>query len=329
MSQKISIIGGAGFVGTSLSHVLAKNNQNFEIVDLKISRDFPSNSKWGDVRDIESLRAAVTGDVVVNLAAVHRDDVINKLEYQKTNVLGADNVAKVCDEKGIRKIIFTSSVAVYGFSALETDEGGHIKPFNEYGRSKFDAENKLREWQKTGDKSLIIVRPTVIFGEGNRGNVFNLFNQIASRRFIMIGKGRNKKSIAYVKNVAAFLQSCLEFKDSYAVFNYADGPDMSMKNLVTYVRERLLGKQGTGVHIPYWFGICLGLCADFLKKLGLKNLPISAIRVRKFGASTCFVSSKELVRSFERPYTLAEGLDRTLDSEFLYPDQKREIFYSE
>ena len=129
---------------------------------------------------------------MINLAAVHRDDVREKSAYRKTNVEGAENVANICREKGIKKIIFTSTVAVYGYADPGTDEGGRINPFNEYGRTKFDAEEIFRNWQHEPGNSLIIVRPTVIFGEGNRGNVFNLINQIASGKFIMVGKGKTK-----------------------------------------------------------------------------------------------------------------------------------------
>ena len=51
------------------------------------------------MRDVDTLRETITGDLVVNLAAVHRDDVRDKFEYQKTNVDGAENVALVCEEK--------------------------------------------------------------------------------------------------------------------------------------------------------------------------------------------------------------------------------------
>ena len=126
-----------------------------------------------DARDTSPAFAAVAsqgardaGDVVVNQAAVHRDDVRDKSEYQRTNVDGAENVAQVCSEKGIKKIVFTSTVAVYGFAEPGTNESGKINPFNEYGRTKFEAEEKLRSWQEASDNSLLIVRPTVIFGEG-------------------------------------------------------------------------------------------------------------------------------------------------------------------
>ena len=53
---------------------------------------------------------------------------------------------------------------------------------------------------------MTIIRPTVIFGEKNRGNVYNLLKQIASGKFLMIGKGQNRKSMAYVGNVVAFIK---------------------------------------------------------------------------------------------------------------------------
>ena len=106
-------------------------------------------------------------------------------------------MATVCSEKGINKIVFTSTVAVYGFAKPGTDESGVINPFNEYGQQNLKLKKNLVAifW----NNSLIIVRPTVIFGEGNRGNVFNLLNQIYSGQFLMVGNGRNKKSMAYVE----------------------------------------------------------------------------------------------------------------------------------
>ena len=99
MGKKITVIGGSGFVGTNLCRQLALKQQDFEIIDLKMSNQFAEKCKIADVRDAESLRGAITGDVVVNLAAVHRDDIRDKFEYQRTNVEGAGNVATVCEKK--------------------------------------------------------------------------------------------------------------------------------------------------------------------------------------------------------------------------------------
>ena len=327
--RKISIIGGAGFVGTNLCLRLAERQIPFEIIDLKISRRFADNSKIGDVRDIESLSRTITGDVVVNLAAVHRDDVRDKNEYTMTNVVGAANVAEVCSQKEIKKIIFTSSVAVYGFAVPGTGEDGEINPFNEYGRTKFLAEEKLRQWQEVSGSSLLIIRPTVIFGEGNRGNVYNLLNQIASGRFVMVGLGKNRKSMAYIGNIIAFLETCLSSEQKYGVYNYVDTPDMDMNTLVKQVRLSLKGKDSVGPRLPYELGLLLGYIADGISALTGKKLPISSIRVKKFCSSTSFGTCKDTLDGFAAPFSLQEGLSRTLESEFISPDPSREIFYTE
>ena len=329
MAKKITVIGGSGFVGTNLCRQLSLKQQDFEIIDLKMSNQFSENCKIADVRDIATLRETITGDVVVNLAAVHRDDIRDSTEYQHTNVDGADNVALVCEEKGIDKIVFTSTVAVYGFAEPGTDENGAINPFNEYGRTKFEAEEKLRQWHARGDNSLIIVRPTVIFGEGNRGNVFNLLNHIASGKFLMVGKGENKKSMAYIGNIVAFLETCIATDQKYGVYNYVDTPDLTMNQLVAQVRAALKGKIGVGPRLPYWLGLILGYTADFITKLSGKNLPISSIRVKKFASSTEFKSAKANLDNFKAPVQLSHGLELTLQNEFISPELNREIFFTE
>tara|TARA_B110000003_G_scaffold240074_1_gene246478 strand:+ start:91 stop:1080 length:990 start_codon:yes stop_codon:yes gene_type:complete len=329
MAKKITVIGGSGFVGTNLCRQLATKQKDFEIIDLKMSNQFPEKCKIADVRDAESLRKTITGDVVVNLAAVHRDDVRDKSEYQRTNVDGAENVALVCEEKGIDKIVFTSTVAVYGFAEPGTDESGTINPFNEYGRTKFEAEEKLRQWHAKGENSLIIVRPTVIFGEGNRGNVFNLLNQIAAGKFLMVGKGENKKSMAYIGNIVAFLETCIATDQKYGVYNYVDTPDLTMNELVSQVREKLKGKTGVGPRLPYWLGLILGYTADLVAKISGKSLPVSSIRVKKFASSTEFRSAKGSLENFQAPFQLSHGVERTLHSEFISPEPNREIFFTE
>ena len=329
MAKKITVIGGSGFVGTNLCRQLALKQQDFEIIDLKMSNQFPEKCKIADVRDAETLRNTITGNVVVNLAAVHRDDVREKSEYQRTNVDGAENVSLICEEKGIEKIVFTSTVAVYGFAEPGTDENGAINPFNEYGRTKYEAEKKLRKWRAQGDNSLIIVRPTVIFGEGNRGNVFNLLNQIASGKFLMVGKGENKKSMAYIGNIVAFLETCITTDQKYGVYNYADTPDLTMNELVSQVREKLKGKEDVGLRLPYWLGLILGYTADLVAKISDKNLPVSSIRVKKFASPTEFKSAKASLDNFQAPYLLIDGVQRTLQSEFMSPDPNREIFFTE
>lgn len=328
---KISVLGGAGFIGTALCRQLTQHNVPFEIIDLKPSQTFSDQSKIGDIRDLNSLRDALTGDIIVNLAAVHRDDVSDRSAYYETNVQGTKVVCDVAADRGINHIIFTSSVAVYGFAPVGTGEDGKIDPFNDYGKSKAQGEDVLREWQSAAPqtRNLTIVRPTVVFGEGNRGNVFNLLNQVASGRFIMIGNGKNRKSMAYVENIAAFLFHATANPTPYTVVNYVDDPDLDMNTLVSQIRSKLFGKSGVGLRLPYGLGLLAGYLADGVAKASGRSLPISSVRVRKFCANTSFTSAKSEINDFKVSYTINEGLERTLEAEFISPDPNREVFFTE
>ena len=328
--MKIQIVGGSGFIGSCLARRIYETQREFDILDLKLSQSFPEVSVKLDIRNKNDLNERLKKSTLVNLAAVHRDDVLDSKEYYSTNVEGARLLCAACEEKGINKIVFTSSVAVYGFAPNNTSEKGAINPFNEYGHTKAQAEEIYRGWREKdpNNRSLIIVRPTVVFGEGNRGNVYNLLNQINSGTFAMIGNGKNKKSMAYVENLSAFLVKCIESDEKYAVYNYVDTPDFTMNELVSFVRGKLRGKFSVGIRIPKFIGLMAGYTADILAKFGVK-LPISSIRVKKFCSSSEFSSAKGDLEGFKAPYTLQEGLDRTLEAEFINPDPNRQIFYTE
>ena len=326
---RVTVIGGSGFVGTNFCQQLNDRKVDFEIIDIKPSNRFPTHYKWGDVRNIDTLRSTVSGDIVVNLAAVHRDDVQDAGSYYSTNVDGARNIATVCTEKQIHKLIFTSTVAVYGFAEPDTDETGAIKPFNEYGKTNFLAEQEFIQWQKATKSSLIILRPTVIFGEGNRGNVYNLFNSIARNRFIMISEGKNHKSIAYVANFTAFLTQCIQSQASFALYNYVDTPTLSMRELVSLVRKELKNKPGVGIKLPRALAMLIAYGADAISKLMNKSLPISSVRVRKFTATTSFRSNTDEVKNFKPPYSLESAIQKTLKIEFQCDASDLEVFYTE
>ncbi len=307
----ITIVGGAGFIGSRLAKRLEESNLPFEIADIG------SDRRSVDVRDEARLGEAVNGDTVINLAAVHRDDVKPESSYYEVNVGGARNLCSVAEKKGIERIIFTSSVAVYGFAPPGTDESGRLNPFNDYGRSKLQAEAVYREWHARAPerRTLVIVRPTVVFGEGNRGNVYNLLRQIASGRFFMVGNGKNVKSMAYVENVASFLSYCLRFESGLHVFNYVDKPDFDMNTLVASVNQ-CLGRNGRhAVKLPYLVGLAGGYFFDLLSAVTGRKFPISSIRVRKFCSDSSFETAASRI-GFVPPVPLAEALRRTVAHEF-------------
>jgi nucleoside-diphosphate-sugar epimerase len=332
MTKFACVIGGSGFIGTRLCQSLNKNEKiDFVIIDKAASSTFSDRVKIADVRSLEALRNAIREDsVLINLAAEHRDDVRPLSLYEEVNVQGAKNLCAVARDKNINFIVFTSSVAVYGFAPLDTDETGVISPFNEYGRTKYEAETVFKAWQAEDEfnRALVIVRPTVVFGEQNRGNVYNLLRQIASGRFVMVGNGENRKSMAYVENIAAFLEYALTFKPGVHVYNYVDKQDFTMNRLVGTVR-RMLGKsERVGFRLPYVVGLIIGKGFDFAAAVTGKRFAISAIRIRKFCADSMFNTSVAQ-SGFTAPVPLLEALERTVRHEFLESHETKGVFYSE
>jgi nucleoside-diphosphate-sugar epimerase len=325
----ITIIGGAGFVGARLTTRLLAASHTVKIADKNDSVKYPQFRVYADVREPDSLEKVLSGaDVVINLAAEHRDDITPKSLYDDVNVTGAENVCVVCTKLGIKKIIFTSSVAVYGFAPVGTDETGKIDYFNDYGRTKWLAEEKYRKWLTSSlGNSLTIIRPTVIFGEQNRGNVYNLLSQIASGKFFMVGKGTNVKSMAYVENIVAFIKYNLSNGPGEHLFNYIDKPDFDMNTLVTEVKK-VLGKSAKLFHWPYWIGYLGGLCFDVLAKILHKKISISSIRVKKFCSNTVFEAANIKKTDFIPPVRLIEGLERTIKYEFINKIDDQ-VFYTE
>lgn len=310
-NKKIAIIGGKGFLGTSLAENLAKNKIEYKIFDKK-----SINESYFDINNFNDFKKLQNYDVWINLAAVHRDDEPKHL-YDEVNVNGAKLLCKAAEEYGVQHLIFTSSVAIYGFAPEGTDESGAPNYFNDYGRTKYLAERIYIDWYKkdSNNKNLTIIRPTVIFGEGNRGNVYNLLNQISSKKFLMIGDGKNNKSMAYVKNVSAFIEYCLSFEKNLHVYNYIDKPDIDMNTLVSNVRELLFNKKNIGLRLPSFIGFLLGRFADIISRLSGIKLPISSIRVEKFMKTTSFNSSISET-GFIPPYTLETALEKTIRYEF-------------
>lgn len=315
----IYLVGGSGFIGSVLSKELTDNKIGFKNLDKQNSSTFSKVTAIADVRSKDQLKKELNGagqdDWLVLLAAEHRDDVTPTSLYYDVNVTGARNVLDVMDEKGIRKIIFTSSVAIYGMDKENPSEEHPADPFNHYGKSKWEAEELLRQWYQRDpeNRTLVIIRPTVVFGPGNRGNVYNLLKQIASGKFLMIGKGNNKKSMAYVENITALIRYCMNNSTGYNVFNYADKPDLSMNELVK-VAESTLGRKLPGIRIPYGIGVMAGMGFDLLAIVTRKKFPISAVRVKKFCATTQFSNEAILRKGFKPVVSLEDGLARTLSA---------------
>ncbi len=310
--MKIAITGGAGFIGHILAEQLSAQGHEIVLADTAAS---PSV----DIMDRDALIRACAGCAAIyHLAAVHRDDIFPRSLYYDVNRGGTANVISAADANGIERIIFTSSFALYGLNTGMPDEASKPSPFNDYGQSKWEAEKLLEAWAaQKNTRACTIVRPVVVFGEGNRGNVHTLIAQIVSGKFVMIGDGANRKSMAYVGNVAGFLAHALHQPAGLHVYNYADKPDFSMRALTDVIYAKL-NRPKPAMALPYALGLSAGYAFDALARLSGRRFPISSVRVRKFCADTTCAAEKFRTTGFTPRYTLAEGIERMIESDFAY-----------
>ena len=147
--MKITLIGGSGFVGTRLLDLLRQGNYELQNIDKQQSHFFPDVTVICDVRNREKLTALLKGtDVVILLAAEHRDDVLPFSLYYDVNVGGMQNTLAAMEANGVKRIVFTSSVAVYGLNKENPKEEYPKDPFNHYGKSKWLAEMELEKWYR-------------------------------------------------------------------------------------------------------------------------------------------------------------------------------------
>jgi nucleoside-diphosphate-sugar epimerase len=197
------------------------------------------------------IEAMMDVDLVVHLAAKHRFFGVSKKEFLLVNEEGTKNVLEAMDTQGVKKLIFYSTVAVYGETNGPTDETTEPKPNSLYGRSKLAAEEWMKKWAVLNpDRTALIIRPTVVFGPYNRGNIYRLIRQIYHRAYVPIGEGNNVKSIAYIDNVVgATLFLINQDMQGLNLFNYADSPHMPYKQIVDVIYSGL-GRDEPNYYLP-------------------------------------------------------------------------------
>ena len=308
MFKKILVTGGSGFIGYHLHNDLAYDR----IINLDLEEpdfDYDSTFIRGDVRDAAIVKNAIKGcDAIWNMAAAHKDFGISRDEYFSINEQGMRILTEAATVENIKKFVFFSSVAVYGDSNEPRTEGSSTHPSNDYGASKLAAEKVLEAWAaEDSSREVLIIRPVVVYGERNYGNLYRLVKQIGKGQYVNIGAGMNIKSIAYVKNlVEAVLYLLDHMKSGVSIYNYADEPQLTSR-LIGETIAAALGKSKP-MSLPYWLVYSLALPFDLIKKITGKDLLVSSNRVQKLTMSTHFRAEKIRETGFKPIFSNIEGL---------------------
>lgn len=318
MTSQFIIFGGLGFIG---SHLVQELKQR-AITDITIADIVePTGDMFTGIRFVHcDVREPIPADiisrpaVVVNLAAVHRTPGHPDHEYFDTNVKGATNITRFCEETGSTILWFTSSIAVYGPTEEPKSEESVLTPNSAYGKSKFEAEEIQREWQKkAADRKLLIVRPAVIFGRGENGNFTKLAKALKKGLFVYPGRNDTIKGCGYVEDLVGSLFFMNDQPEPYLLYNYCYPRHYTIKEICETF-SRVAGYRKPLGTISLSFMVNAARPFQLLNALGLKN-GIHPARMHKLVKSTNIVPGELVKRGYPYRTDLEEGLRRWIKDE--------------
>lgn len=335
MAAKVcAIFGGCGFIGAFWAKELLESRGFNKIIFLDVKGI--SYERFGKILGgylAEGLIEYVYCDVrlpineqvklpenislIANFAAVHREPGHKPEEYFKTNVLGAENVCLWADLIGCNNILFTSSIAPYGTQEIQKSEATLPIPSTPYGSSKLVAEKVHQSWARSSNiKNLVIVRPGVVFGPGEGGNVSRLIRATIKGYFFYMGNKSTRKAGIYVRELTSAMFWCCEaFRDdvgSLVLVNMSMSPSPSVQEYVAAIQE-VKGCKRFVMSLPFNLLYPASFLIEIVSRLFAKKQPISPVRLRKLVKSNDIVPQYLLDQKYEFKYSLLSAMQEWKD----------------
>jgi nucleoside-diphosphate-sugar epimerase len=243
--SRIILLGASGFIGSNL--LLELKKQNYEIKAMinkkKLSITVPNFS--GNILTPKSLdRVLKKDDIVINLIGQISK---NHKNFIQTNILGSINLLDSCYRKQVKKIIFLSSINVYGentkSSSLETDS---LKPVSTYGNIKMLTEEIYKSYANTYGLNIILLRLSNVYGPNKKkGFITNLINSLNNKQInnIAYNNGKQYRDLLFIDDVIIGIMSSLKNSNNgFHIYNLCSGKRFSIKKIIKII-EKLSSKQ--------------------------------------------------------------------------------------
>lgn len=244
--MNILITGGAGFIGSHLADALLNENHNITIIDNLSSGtklNIPKNSDFFkiDIRDSEILNIfkAKKFDIVFHEAAqtLVPESIKNPYNDANQNIMGLLNILEACRKTKVKKIIFSSSAAVYGNNEkLPLSESEYPSPTSFYGLTKLTSEKYLNLYYKYFGLHYTILRYSNVYGprqgsNGEGGVIYIFAKALAENKDITIfGDGNQTRDFISVHDVVNANKLSI-FKGNEKTFNISTGKETTLNHL--------------------------------------------------------------------------------------------------
>jgi nucleoside-diphosphate-sugar epimerase len=250
-------------------------------------------------------------DIVFNLAAIHREPGHEPVEYFATNLNGAENICSYTAAIGCPRLVFTSSISTYGLSEDLKDEGSVPVPETAYGGSKLAAEKIHLTWKAGApERKLLLLRPGVVFGPGEGGNVTRLVRSLVKGYFVYLGNRKTRKAGGYVKEMCHVVQFGMEHQDrtgdGVTLLNFSMDPPATMESFVNAIKS-VAGIRRSPLTIPRSLILGISYPVDAISRTFGIAQPISPVRIRKLFRSTSIEPRKLRELGYTWKFTLEEA----------------------
>ncbi len=314
--KKVLVTGGSGFLGAVLVRQLVERGDSCRVFDLLDDAGRPEQAEFiqGDIRNFDAVRRACEGMDIVHHNVALVPIAKNDKAFTAVNLGGTDNLLRACKEAGVKKVVYTSSSAIFGVpDSNPVTEATAPHPGEAYGQAKWEAEKLCLEQVKQG-LDVSVVRPRTILGPGRLGIFGILFEWIRNGQNVpVLGKGDNRFQFVHVEDLA---RACMLAGDqaSPAVFNCGTDRFGTMRELL----EAVCRHAGTGSRIAQLpRGITLSIMR-VTSRLGLS--PLAEYHAMMYGQSMWFdISAAQSKLQWQPKYSNEEMI---LESYRWYVDHR-------
>jgi nucleoside-diphosphate-sugar epimerase len=319
---RILITGGTGFIGSRLALRCAADGHAVRVFALVRTKAEKQNQKaveeagvevvLGSVTEADRVQAAVRDrDVVFHLAAAQHEMNIPDQRYWEVNVTGTKAVLDACLAAGVGRLVYGSSIGVYGAPEGQLDERSPVRPDNLYGETKLAAENLVRAFKD--QLRVVIVRISEVYGPGDQ-RLLKLFTAIKSGVFVLIGGGENLHQLIFIDDLVngLLLAGTAEVR-SGEIFVLAGKEAVTTRRIANTIAAEVDAELRRW-HAPLWLFMAVAAALEkLLRPLGIQP-PLHRRRMDFFRKSFAFSSGKaEAELGFRPAVGLEEGIRRTAD----------------
>lgn len=319
--MKAFIFGGSGYIGKNLLGFLIQNNifDGYYVLDILPLEGFDKEIVNGKIKYIKvDVRDSIEIDLIDNIildnswifnfAAIHREPGHEYKEYFETNIPGAENINNFARKSGIKNIFFTSSIAPYGKSLEQRTEQSPIYPETAYGISKALCEKIHENWLNEDlSRKLIIVRPSVIYGPKDPGNVYRMIKSLKKGTFVLPNGGRVIKSYGYIFGLVESMLFVIKQDKRLIIYNYAENPVIPLNEMTEEAKEELNIKRPTIKLSVSVLAFIASVLQIGFRVIGKKS-DIHPVRVRKAGFPTNIKPQYLIDNGFEFKYGFQKSL---------------------